>query len=173
MVPTKEKPGPTPLQLVFQAAEEMGIRLEVTGGLTTWEGHPVWKHQKAIDRIRGSIKRIGGSESDCGCVHAADVSICFPDGSHKRPDIAIFCREPENEDEETMMLPEAVVEILSKGYEAKDIEISIPFYRAQGVKDVILFDPYTGNVLHYRRDGEQELTSPVRIHLECGCECTV
>src|SRR5207247_10092256 len=91
----------------------------------------------------------------------------------KRPDIAIFCEEPPDQDEALEEIPEAVLEVLSKDYEKKDTEIGAPFYLKQGVKDVILFDPRTREVTHRRRDGDRLLKSPVPIQLECGCQITV
>ena len=160
----------------FLRADELGIRLEIVGGLSIWEAHPVWKHQKAIDRIRATIEKIpqeADTEKECSCIHASDVYINFPDGSLKRPDIAIFCKEPSEEEEAITLIPEAVIEIVSKGFEAKDLEIGPHFYLAQGVKDIIVFDPYTLFVLHVRRDRVQRLISPVTIDLECGCRCVV
>jgi hypothetical protein len=157
-------------------ANELGIRLEIVGGLPLWEPQPVWRHQKAVDRIRDSIRpssQSSASADGCPCVHGADVYISFPDGSLKRPDIAIFCAEPNEEDEAITLVPEAVVEVVSKGYEAKDLEIGPHFYLSQGVKDVVVFDPYTLLVLHVRRDRVTRQVSPVDIDLECGCRCTV
>jgi Uma2 family endonuclease len=155
----------------FLKAEELGIRLEVVSGLPIWEAHPVWKHQKAVDRIRSTISAKAGS--NCSCVHASDVYVQFPDGSLKRPDIAIFCREPDETEDAILLVPEAVIEVVSKGYEAKDLEIGPPFYLAQGVKDVIVFDPTSLLVLHARREKTIRLTSPQALRLECGCEITV
>ncbi|MCP4397834.1 MAG: Uma2 family endonuclease [bacterium] len=164
------------LEQQFLRAEELGIRLEIVGGLPIWEAHPVWKHQKAIDRIRATIQvdsaRVEASPP-CSCIHASDVYVSFPDNSLKRPDIAIFCQEPEEEEEAITLIPEAVIEVISKGYEAKDLEIGPQFYLAQGVKDVVVFNPYTLLVLHIRRDGVQRLISPVTIRFECGCHCVV
>jgi len=70
-------------------------------------------------------------------------------------------------------VPEAVIEVISKGYEAKDLEIGPGFYLSQGVKDIVVFDPYTLVVLHVRRDGAERTVSPVTIELECGCSCVV
>lgn len=159
----------------FLQADELGIRLEIVGGLPIWEAHPVWKHQKAIDRIRATIESVSlpDLEVQCPCIHASDVYVSFSDGSLKRPDIAIFCQEPSEDDEAISLIPEAVIEVISKGYEAKDLEIGPQFYLAQGVKDVVVFNPYTLVVLHIRRDRVQRLVSPVRIDLECGCRCVV
>ena len=127
-------------------ADAIGLRLEWVGGLPLWEAQPTYRHQKAVDRIRQSI----------------------------RPkDIAIFCREPEELDEAITLLPEAVVEVVSRGYEAKDLEIGPRFYLSQGVKDVVVFDPYTLLVLHLRRDGASRYVSPVELELEAGCLLTV
>ncbi len=155
----------------FLRAEELGIRLEIVGGLPIWEAHPVYKHQKAVDRIRATITSV--EKGSCACIHAADVYVSFPDGSLRRPDISVFCREPDEEEEAITLVPEAVIEIVSRGYEAKDLELGPRFYLSQGVKDVVVFDPYTLLVLHVRRDGVTRQVSPVQVRLECGCECTV
>ncbi len=160
----------------FLRADELGIRLEIVGGLPIWEPHPIWKHQKAVDRIRATIERVAASseaDEQCACVHAADVYVSFPDGSLKRPDIAIFCREPDEDDAPVKLVPEAVIEVISKGYEAKDLEIGPHFYLSQGVKDVVVFDPYTLLVLHVRHDRVTREVSPVKIDFACGCRCTV
>jgi putative restriction endonuclease len=161
----------------FLRADELGVRLEIVGGLPIWEPHPIYKHQKAIDRIRATIERMpsaSGAETDgCACIHVSDVYVSFPDGSLKRPDVSIFCKEPVEEEDAITLVPEAVIEVVSKGYEAKDLEIGPHFYLSQGVKDVVVFDPYTLLVLHARRDGVTRQLSPVSIMLECGCRCVV
>lgn len=158
-------------------AEDLGVKLEIAGGLAIWEASPVWKHQKAVDRIRDSIRKAETEENaSCECIDAADIYVSFPDGSLKRPDISVFCSEPpEDEQEEAIrQIPEAVIEVISKKYEAKDLEISPPIYLANGVKDVVVFNPYTNEVLHFRSGAEKrEMTSPVEIEFECGCRCTV
>ena len=69
----------------FLRAEDFGIRLEIVGGLPIWEPYPVYKHQKAVDRIRATIERVAvaSEESDgkCDCLHVSDVYVNFPDGS--------------------------------------------------------------------------------------------
>lgn len=151
----------------FIRAEELGIRLEIVAGLPIWEAAPAYRHQRAVDRIRATIAPRPGVS--CGCIHVADVYVAFPDGSLKRPDISLFCREPEQLDDAITLVPDAVIEVVSKGYEAKDLEIAPGFYLGQGVKDVVIFDPLTLLVLHARRDGTRRLTSEVAIDLECGC----
>ena len=160
----------------FLDTDRLGVRLEIMGGLPIWEAHPVLKHQRAVDRIRATIERRGPSSAEhggCGCVHVADIYISFPDGSLKRPDISIFCREPEEEEEAITLIPEAVIEVVSRGYEAQDLELAPHFYLAQGVKDVVVFDPYSLLVLHVRRDRVTRTISPAPIALACGCQCVV
>lgn len=156
-------------------AEDLGVKLEIAGGLAIWEASPIWKHQKAVDRIRDSIEKSEIEGNFCECVDAADIYVSFPDGSLKRPDISIFCREPNEEEEEEAIkqVPEAVIEVISKKYEAKDLEISPPVYLANGVKDVVVFNPYTMEVFHFRNGEKREMTSPVEIELECGCRCII
>lgn len=107
------------------------------------------------------------------CIHISDVYVSFSDGSLKHPDIAIFCREPDEEDEAITLIPEAVVEVISKGYEAKDLEIGPKFYLASGVKDVVVLNPYSGAVTLFTLSQTQQFVSPVTLSLQCGCRCTV
>ncbi|BCP97689.1 hypothetical protein TthHB5002_07920 [Thermus thermophilus] len=65
------------------------------------------------------------------------------------------------------------MEVVSRGYEAKDLEIGPRFCLSQGVKDVVVFDPYTLLVLHLRRDGASRYVSPVELELEAGSLLTV
>lgn len=159
----------------FLNAEDLGVRLEIAGGLPIWEASPLYKHQKAVDKIRDSMKKSQKDGSDCDCITAADIYVSFPDGSLKRPDISVFCREPAEEEQEEAIkqVPVAVIEVISKKYEAKDLEISPPVYLTNGVKDVVVFNPYTMEIVHFRADETRHLTSPVEIELECGCRCTV
>ena len=161
------------LSPILHQASELGIRLEIVNGLPLWEAQPVYRHQKHIERIVQGIAKCAGV-AECECIHAVDVYIQFPNGL-KRPDISILCKEP-NEDEQDSaltMIPEAVIEVVSRGFEAKDLEIGPPFYLSQGVKDVIVFDPLTLLVLHVRKDRTTRQVSPVVIALECGCQVTV
>ena len=154
------------IQTLLQA-DDAGIRLEIVRGIHTWETTPFKRHQKTVDQIRATIF------SACACMHYADIYVAFPDGSLKRPDIAIFCREPDEEDEAVTLVPEAVIEVISQGYEFKDLELGPMFYLSQGVKDVVVLDPRSKAIIHSRRDGVVRLESPARIQLECGCECRV
>ncbi len=118
-------------QLLFEA-DKAGIRLEIQNGLPLWEAAPLWEHQEQIDWIRASIVRTG---EGCACVHISDVYIAFPNG-RKRSDIAIFCQEPTPEQKHTLLtlIPCAVIEVVSRGYELKDIELGPPFYLTNGVQ---------------------------------------
>ena len=120
-----------------------------------------------------SLRPAPNADEGCGCVHLADVYVAFPDGSLKRPDISIFCREPDEDDEAITLLPEAVIEVISRGYEAKDLEIGPRFYLSQGIRDVVVFDPHTLMVLHLTPTSAERLVSPVDITLACGCACRV
>lgn len=153
-------------------ADQLGVRLEIVNGLPIWEAQPLYRHQKHVERIAGTIHPMAAG--DCHCVHALDVYIQFP-GGLKRPDISVFCREPSEEEQDSALtlIPEAVIEVISKGFEAKDLEIGPPFYLSQGVRDVVVFDPATLLVLHVRADGSTRQVSPVTIELACGCSLEV
>lgn len=152
-------------------AEDLGVRLEIAGNLPIWEASPLYKHQKAVDRIRDSIPQTEGA--NCSCIDVADVYVSFPDGSLKRPDVSIFCTEPTEEEEAITQVPEAVIEVISKKYEANDLEISPPIYLANGVLDVVVFNSYTMEVVHFGQDERLTFTSPVEIQFACGCGCVV
>lgn len=153
------------------------VRLEYVRGRLKVEASPTVRHQKAAGRIERSIRPIPGTAGDCGCFVLADTLIRFPDpaGTLKRPDIAVFCTEPPDIDEALEQLPEAVIEILSLGYEDKDLgDDGAPFYLTCGVADVLVVDPRSGRVLHYR-PGQPiaELRAPVTVALACGCQVRV
>ena len=154
-------------------ADELGIRLEYVNGIPIWEASPVIRHQRATDRIRASIRPTGGGDDGCGCIHYADIYILFPDGSIKRPDISVFCEEPAEQDTMCETIPDAVIEILSKGYEKKDTEVSLPFYLAQGIADVVIFDPIQNAVSHYHGGMVDTYSSPVPLAFACGCSITI
>ena len=157
-------------RLTRQASSQ--IKLEITGGTRTWRLLPSIRHQKLIDRIRTSIEPAG--EGGCGCFHLSDASLVFPDGSFKRPDIAIFCVEPPDIDESWEQVPEAVIEIVSLGYEEKDLSINPPWYLSMGVKDVLVVDPRAGEVRHHRHGAPLAIRrQPATFELLCGCRVTV
>jgi Uma2 family endonuclease len=163
---------PTVEELINQA-DSASLRIEMVGGIGTWELMPGTRHQRTVDRIRTGIRRADHTDGHCGCVHYADILVRFPDGSMKRPDISIFCREPDEEDEAVTLIPEAVIEVLSKGYEAKDLVLGAKFYPEQGVKDVVILDPISLEVIHIANGAEARMKSPVQLMFQCGCICDV
>ena len=165
---------PTPLDedtlwRLLHEADELGVRLEVVGDALTWEGVPGFRHQEIVGRVQESFDRPTGSESVC----VAGVYVRFPSGVVKRPDIAIFCRRPEQEEGFVRMAPEAVVEITSPEYEEKDLVSGPPLYLANGVKDVVVLQRSTGLVHHWTATGSCAVPSPVTIELVCGCRVVV
>lgn len=91
-----------------------------------------------------------------------------------RPDVAIFGGEPEEQTTAITMLPEAVIEIVSPGYEAKDLSIGVLFYLRSGIKDILVFDSETGEIRYFRPGhSEARHQTPTTLTLACGCEVTV
>ena len=154
------------------AADEIGVKLEIVGGQTSWEFFPGILHQEESYRIQSSIKR-STPGSDCGCFHLADVYVKFAEGSVKRPDLAIWCSRPNDHEGFVYQIPEAVIEIVSPGSHHKDLVVGPPFYLAQGIRDVVVFDPRTGEIFWHTPVGEKRLTTPTKVAFACGCEATV
>jgi Uma2 family endonuclease len=154
-------------------ADEAGIRLEYVNGIPIWKASPGIRHQRITDRIRASITAVNGDREGCRCIHYPDIYSLFPEGSIKRPDISIFCEEPAEQDTMCERIPDAVIEILSKGYEKKDTEVSLPFYLAQGIPDIVIFDPATNHVSHYHHGQTDLHASPIAITFACGCRATI
>lgn len=167
-----------PLDLMLQTdASGAPVRLEYVRGHTKWEASPAVRHQKAAKVIEASIRPIPGGRAGCACYSLQDVFIRFPDpdSSIKRPDIAIFCTEPPDTDQALDMLPAAVIEILSLGYEDKDIgPDGAAFYLACGVRDVLVVDPRGHLASHYRPGlSRADLATPATVALACGCSVTI
>jgi Uma2 family endonuclease len=163
-------------ELAQQVEELSGVKLELAGGMTTWEAFPSYKHQDRIYRIQQSIRRRTDAIYDCACVHVSDVYVKFPDGSIKRPDIAIFCRIPDEDEQDgaVTLLPGAIIEIISKHYEDKDLKVGVPFYLSQGIGDVVTLDMVTNTVTHFRPGQPEDIhASPVTLAFACGCEATI
>jgi Uma2 family endonuclease len=159
------------VETLVQLGDAQGVKLELVRGVGIWEALPTKRHQGAIFRIQSSIQPIPGLD-DCGCVHYSDVLVRFAADTYKRPDIGIWCREPDEEDEAITLIPAAVIEIISLGYEAKDRE-SPPIYLAYGVQDVVLVDPRSGEVTHHRTDAVMTHRIPVTLDLACGCRVSI
>ena len=153
--------------------EEIGLKFELTEGGITWEAFPGFAHQEIVFNVQASLDRRGASERGCDCVQGGDVDIVLPDGTVKRPDVSVWCRRPRNMEGFVHEVPEAVVEIVSPGYEAKDLVHGPPLYLRNGVKDVIVFDRAKGEVHHWTQAGRHTVPSPTVFDLVCGCRITV
>ena len=165
---------PEMLRQALMDAHEQGYRLEIIDGLGVWEVMPPLRYIEAEARIERSVRPNPYAFSDCGGLVYRDLYVRFPDGSLRRPDVAVYCRRPEEMDEAVTLLPEAVIEIVSAGGERKDLELSPPFYLRHGIRDVIVLDPYTGIVWHHLPTAPVERhQSPVDFELACGCFVTV
>lgn len=156
------------------AATGAPVRLEHVRGHLKVEASPTSLHQITSRQIERSIGPIPGQENGCACFGLADTLIRFPDAdrSLKRPDIAIFCTQPPAIDEALEVLPEAVIEILSVGYEEKDLgPDGAQFYLECGIADVLICDPRGKRVLYYQagEQGPVELNMPATVDLQCGC----
>lgn len=163
--------GSISIEKLLRDADAVGVRLEIIDGLPVWEASPVYFHQAEIDRIRSNIKPL----EHIHCEHLSNVYFRFKDGSFKRPDIALLCRKPLESEMDSALetVPDAVIEIISEGYEDKDLRLAPGFYLTQGVKDVLIFDPRAKLIWHHRADGVRRFNSPQAFTLECGCECVI
>jgi Uma2 family endonuclease len=154
--------------------KEYGLRVEYVDGVGIWEHAPSWSHQRAISRIRASF-RVREGEA-CECIHESDVSVKFGDRVHKRPDIAVWCRVPETNQRSVVTLPDAVVEVISPGFETKDLELLPKLYLAAGVRDVLVYNEQRGAVYRFTHEGVAVVVvhaSPCVFHLACGCDVTI
>lgn len=165
-------------ELIAQTdASKAPVRLEYVRGQTKWEASPASRHQKTLQRIERALRPIPDHPSGCCCFTLTDTLIRFndPDHSIKRPDLAIFCTEPPDSDEALAIIPVAVVEVISLGYEEKDLgSDGAPFYLAYGVEDVFVVDPRAG-VVYHDTVGQQRTSHPIPVtfDLPCGCRLTI
>ncbi len=151
---------------------QVGAHLGIVNGVQLLDLVPLLRHQEAIDRIRTSIE-LSNPDPACTCYHVTGAGIQFPDNSLRIPDISIFSKRPVEENGLVVDVPSAVIEVISPGYEAKDLEFGPPFYMSRGVRDVIVFDPHTLRLVHLHHGRVEQLVSPAAIQLECGCRCVI
>lgn len=145
--------------------------LSLSSGKRIWEASPSPLHQMLIDDIRAAIRPRAreGLVDDCGCHHLADVYIRLPDTSLVRPDIAIFCEQPPRQREALRIVPQAVIEVVSPGYETKDYEDLPPIYLAAGVQDVVIVDVDREQVTYMHGKAVETHATPHTLDLRCGC----
>lgn len=160
------------LEMLVASADQCHVKLQMTAGVPTWEAMPGFKHQRITRSVADSVRRIPGSDFDCGCHSYIDVIIRFADGSFRSPDVAIYCQEPPDVDGASEIIPVAVIEIVSQDYELKDT-IGLPFYLEQGVADVVLYDPRKNEVVHATPHGQTVHSAPVDLSFSCGCAVKV
>lgn len=154
----------------IQRIAYQGVRLEITGGRTTWEALPGALHNGVVDDIRQSLTRHNSPDAACGCHHIADTYIEFAPGLLRRPDIAVFCTKPPRPDGAIVgLIPGAVIEVLSQGYEQKDRD-AVALYLGVGVLDVLLVDPRQHTVEQHREgEAPRYLALPTTCTLQMGC----
>ena len=157
------------LQEALQRALKADVRLEFVEGIPTWECGGSTRHQVTITNILKSIEP-GQAIGEPFSIYK--VLISFPDGSFKQPDISIFGGEPEAGEEALAVIPMAIVEVLSPGFEHKDLLVGPPFYLKHGVLDVVVVDPRAGAGKHFTSEGVTDFASPCKISLQCGCTLT-
>lgn len=163
---------PNELLQRLMRADELGVRLEVVQDTFTWEFSPSPLHQGVLSEIDRSVRPLAKPGQECDFYTLANAYVRFPDGSLKRPDLMVFCTKPTLTRDALTVIPDAVVEDLSPDGYRKDVEMGPPFYLSQGVRDVVVVDPETKVVHHFRRGEARKLAGPVTISLECGCELT-
>lgn len=158
----------------IQRLAYQGVRLEITGGVPTWEAQPGALHNGVVDDIRQNLTRHNQFTEGCGCYHIADTYIELAPTLLRRPDIAIFCDKPPRPDGAiTGLIPGAIVEVLSAGYEQKDRD-AVALYLGVGVRDVLLVDPRRGLLEWYRPDVAREICElPTVCTLAMGCTLPV
>jgi Uma2 family endonuclease len=164
--------GDEQLWKIMSEAEDLGLGFELTEQGIVWEAMPGKRHQVLSFTIASSIHS-GGAGDRCDCFQARDVYIRFSRRVVKRPDISVFCREPQEEEDFIHSIPEAVIEITSPDSEGKDLVSGPPIYLANGVKDVLVLQRSQNLVHHWTLAGSRVLSSPTTVTLQCGCVVTL
>lgn len=173
-MPVMGQDDPKMLLCHLMWADEFGVKLKAEGFTQRWKIFPSPLHQDEVMQIYSGVRRALGSNSEgCDCYRLVDAYIQFPDGSLKRPDLALFCRRPEVRREALEAVPQAIAEVLSRGTEAKDLVTGPRIYLASGVLDVVALHPETGMVTQIPPDGTRILNAPVEIELAMGSVVTI
>ncbi len=163
-----------PLEQWIRVSQEMNLRFEKLRGIAVCEANPTPFHQMEIDRIRASVRVTNPNVSG---IHVANVLFAFEDDTFVQPDIAFLAELPILLEtyEALSVVPSAVIEVTSLGFERKDLEFKPRFYLEKGVKDILIFDPRTKVILYHRQEWTEpkQFSSPARFELECGCEVTI
>lgn len=153
------------LRAIVGESDHSVVKIELTDGAATWEAPFTMHHQSLVMEIQRSIRFAPG------CQAIQNAYVRFPEGSFRSPDVAVYDRPVPDTDDATHVVPTAVIEVLSPGFEAKD-RLAVPFYLAQGVRDVLLVG-LEGEVIHITSQGQIVHTAPVDLTFACGCAVTI
>jgi Uma2 family endonuclease len=158
-----------------QLIHDRAIRLMLLGPQQRpiWEASPSPLHQMVVRTIERSIEPVPNDGGGCACYSLADTYFRLPDGSLVRPDIAILCRVPKRQREALTVVPAAVIEVVSPGYQAKDYDELPPIYLANGIPDVLVVDIERGTLTHITPEDRQEMPLPAVRLLSSGCRCLI
>ena len=130
------------LNAIVLDSDHSMVKVELTDGVPTWEAPFTLLHQRTV--ADSPVIPPSGTE---GCHAIQNAYVRFPEGSFRSPDLAIYDRDVPDTDGATDVILVVALEVLSPGFEFKD-RMAVPFYLAQGVSDVVLVDPHTGEVVH-------------------------
>lgn len=158
-----------------QLIHDRAVRLMLLGPQQRpiWEASPSPLHQMVVRTIERSIEPVPGDGDGCACYTLADAYFRLPDASLVRPDIAILSRIPPRQREALKIVPAAVIEVVSPGYETKDYDEMPPIYLANGVCDVLVVDVERGVVTHFTPAAREEVSLPAVRTLRSDCRCLI
>lgn len=119
------------------------------------------REAKAIDRIQKSIYY--------PYVHALKTDIRMSNGEIICPDIAIWHKEPAEENDAIITLPVAVIDV-----DSRENYGDPKLYLQAGIADYVVFNPLTNEARRYMDEEVYEIyQSPKMMEFKCGCKVIV
>jgi hypothetical protein len=88
---------------------------------------PGVRHHDALMSIWYRLNNERNGSGDCGCFPYAELTLGFPDGSVKTPDLSIFFDRPMEREGLVHLIPEAVVEIVVPAMSGRTWKSGRPF----------------------------------------------
>lgn len=126
-------------------------------------------HLEAL--LLGQLYRWNG-EMDLGYIFSSGTGFRFPRGAVLSPDAAFVLRHlwlalsPEEREGFPPLVPDAVFEIRSRSQSLEELQQKAQAYLAQGVRLVVLLDPYAHQVEVLRPDRAERYQDPESVPLD-------
>ena len=131
--------------MINERLEYMRDNYEIIGGIKYMAPAPNPGHNRTLFYLGRIIENYMEDNNIGGYVFTDNIDLYLPDGSMFQPDLTVIKTENENLIDwyaPISVVPDMVVEVLSKSTKHRDLTVKKDTYESVGVKEYWIVDPY-------------------------------